>query len=58
MKLLETRQIFSHAAVDAFIWAAEFALEHHVSVDYFFIDHNESLDRFYAFGQSEFCLTY
>lgn len=56
MKLLETRQIFSHAVVDTFTWAAEFALEHHVSVDYIVIDNNESLDSFYAFGQPEFCL--
>lgn len=56
MKLLETRKIFSHTAVDTFTGAAEFALEHHVSVDYIFIHHNESLDSFYAFGQAEFCL--
>lgn len=58
MKLLETRQIFSHAAVDTFTWAAEFALEHYVSVDYIFIDNNESLDSFYGFGQAEFFLAH
>lgn len=58
MKLLETKQIFSHAAVDSFTWAAEFALEHHVSVDCIFIDNNESIDSFYAFGQREFCLAH
>lgn len=59
MKLLEARQIFSHAAVVAvFTWAAAVALEHHVSVDYIFIDNNESLDRFYAFGKSEFFLAH
>lgn len=58
MKLLETKKIFSHTTVDTFTWAAEFALEHHVSVDYIFIDNNESLDSFYAFGQHEFCLAH